>query len=648
MRADRVGQRRRRPSPAGRAPVLRGSRACRRCPSPPPACPGPAPPAARARAARATATGRRARWRARARAARPRAPPSRAGGACTPAAAASNFSAWASAAFAQHDQGQARCAPPPPRARAGARPCSPRACRRRAGTARAAGRTAPPRRPRAPPRRPRCSGSPRRAGCRPRAAPPAMASLTARVAPARRRARALEREVALHVGDRAPRRAGPGAGTWPSTQRVMGADAAARAERAAADARRPEADRPVVAHGDRHPLGARSGQRAQRGQRVLGVDDVRVRRRASARGEGARHGQALAARARSAGATRRPSRSVRARARGHDGDVVAGGAQAEGERPRGPAGAARARRVHLAGQDDPHAAILSSDALELLAVAGPGVALDHARARARAQPARAARASPARRTMAAARRRGIAFARRAALPAPSRTISVERRARDGDAWAGREAMYSKILSGDQKKPERAAGAGARGVVGRDADVAGGHERGHRARRARVPEPPAAVAVARPRARRRPRAGRRGRRAPRSRRAAVLQHVHAVPGAEAAAEQRPPRRPPARPARAAARRAAARARTPRRSRPRSPSPSWRARTRARSPGAGATSAAACAAQRLAIAAQRAARAASASSARLQRARVVDHGRVHLQQRRACRARAAAPIPSPPKL
>ena len=75
--------------------------------------------------------------------------------------------------------------------------------------------------------------------------------------------------------------------------------------------------------------------------------------------EGARHGQALAA----GGAQPPDAQAVqvlRSRAGGEDGDLVAGRAQPEGQRARGPARAARARRVDLGGQDDPHAAIRSS------------------------------------------------------------------------------------------------------------------------------------------------------------------------------------------------------------------------------------------------------------------------------------------------
>ena len=47
-------------------------------------------------------------------------------------------------------------------------------------------------------------------------------------------------------------------------------------------------------------------------------------------------------------------------ARRQDRHVVAGFAQAEGERARGPSGAPRARGVDLAHEQDPHGAILRS------------------------------------------------------------------------------------------------------------------------------------------------------------------------------------------------------------------------------------------------------------------------------------------------
>jgi hypothetical protein len=91
---------------------------------------------------------------------------------------------------------------------------------------------------------------------------------------------------------------------------------------------------------------------------VLGVDHVR-RLRGERAGEDPRDGQAPAA----VGAQTPDAQAVqvlRPRAGGEDGDVVAGRAQSQGQGSRGPARAARARRVDLRGQDDPHAAIRSS------------------------------------------------------------------------------------------------------------------------------------------------------------------------------------------------------------------------------------------------------------------------------------------------
>ena len=249
----------------------------------------------------------------------------------------------------------------------------------------------------------------------------AMASLTARRrARAAQGARASSARSSPCTGWRA-QASGPGAGTRPSTQRVMGPDAAFRAQGALADARRPEADRPVVAHGHRHPrrVGRRDSAPSADSECWACTTSRSDRRRARGQRRAAR--QAACARARSAGA--------RAGRRGPPAPGLVVSTVTSWPASRSPRASARvdqpaparARRIHLAGQDASSSRPLADHAaaapLELRAVACPRVALDHALAGARAQPLAQRRVAGQPRD-GRGQGRGIAFARRAAPPGP--------------------------------------------------------------------------------------------------------------------------------------------------------------------------------------------------------------------------------------
>ena len=160
----------------------------------------------------------------------------------------------------------------------------------------------------------------------------------------------------------------------------------------------------------------------------------------------ARDGQAPAA-GRAQAADVQPVEVVRSRARGEHGD---GSGRPRAGRGRGRASTIR-RPPRAAGRPPwpgpPSRGDPQQHPLELLAVTGPRVSLDHARARARAE------AAPQRGIVgqaATARRPGRPGSpSRACRPSwPSRTMSVS--GARGIVTVGRpEAMYSKIFSGDQ-------------------------------------------------------------------------------------------------------------------------------------------------------------------------------------------------------
>ena len=437
-----------------------GSRACRPCPWPRPACPGRAPPAARARAAPARATGRRARSRARARAARPRAPPSRAGRAARPPRWRRTSSAWASVPSPSTTSGR------PVRGRGHRGHQQARALvlleladeeqealgqreRRRVGA-----------------RRPRASARVDDVRDHLHARDARRAQLARRWPRSRRgwrpRARSARRfrsEVGLHVRDGAPRRAAPGAARGPCTQRVMGRDAAAgqsaprlmRVDQKqtgqwsrTVTATRPGAVRPG-------PPSAESECWAWTTASACAAPGARANARGTAR--------RLRPRARQPPRRARPSRSSGPGLVVTHRHVVAGGAQAEGERARRPAGAARARRIDLAGQHDLHAAIRAQHAPRAARSGGP-TSSARPRARARWRPgARAQRGVVGQAHERAARAAGSPSRDVQALLALAHDLG-ERRARDGHRGQAARPCTRRSSAATRRTRARA-GAAAR-------------------------------------------------------------------------------------------------------------------------------------------------------------------------------------------